>query len=304
MLESIEATPSGSPDARWMVIHNPTAGWRRARKLARALRRLAAMGLPVSVRRTTQRGDAERFARAAADDPTIRAVVVAGGDGTINEALNGLGGSDTPLGILPLGTANVLAHELAIGDGIDRSVGALRTGQARAVRLGIVNGRRFAMMAGVGFDAWVVSAVDPRAKRRLGKGAYLIAGLRVFRRWRPRRYRVTIDGRAFVAGSAICCNGRFYGGRFVLAPAARLDDDRLHVVLFDRAGRGAVLRYVLAMACGLIPRLTDVQVVPGRTIAIEAIDGAREPVQADGDIVAQLPATIGMATARTRLLAP
>ncbi|MGE0724534.1 MAG: diacylglycerol kinase family protein [Alphaproteobacteria bacterium] len=304
MQDAIDAAAAPALAQAWVVIHNPTAGWRRARRLGRALRRLAAAGIPVSLRRTTMRGDAERFARAAAADPATRALVVAGGDGTINEALNGLGASGLPLGILPLGTANVLAHELAIGATIGRSVDALRAGRARDVRLGIVDGRRFAMMAGAGFDAWVVAAVDPRVKRRFGKGAYLVAGLGVLRRWRPRRYRVTIDGAVHEAGSVICCNGRFYGGRFVLAPEARLDDDLLHVVLFAGAGRGAAVRYVLAMALGLVPRLPDVRVVAGRAITIVAVDGAAEPVQADGDIVAHLPVTIAVAEATTRMLAP
>ncbi|MGE0719632.1 MAG: diacylglycerol kinase family protein [Alphaproteobacteria bacterium] len=287
-----------------VVIHNPTAGRRRARRLARTLERLAASGRGLVVRRTTQRGDAEAFARAAAADPATRAIVVAGGDGTINEAINGLADSGAAFGILPLGTANVLAHELAIGGSLSGAARVLERGATRPIRLGAVEGRRFAMMAGAGYDAWVVDGIDPATKRRWGKVAYVLSGMKVFSRWRPQTYRVTIDGIDHEAASVVCCNGHFYGGRFVLAPAARLDDDLLHVVLFGRGSRGAVLRYVLAMATGLIGHLPDVRIVPGRIIEIAAADGAGEPVHADGDIVAHLPVTVRMAERDTLVLAP
>ena len=208
------------------------------------------------------------------------------------------------LGLVPLGTANVLAHELGIGDSMRDVARALATRHERSIRLGTVDGRYFTMMAGAGFDAHVVQGVDPLWKRRLGKGAYVIAGFLAFLAYRPRRYRVTVDDAPFEAAAVICCNGHFYGGRFVLAPEARLDDERLHVVLFRRTGRWAVLRYLAAMALGLIPRLDDVRIVPGRRVTIAALDGSAEPVQADGDIVAHLPVTIAMAMAGTRVIAP
>ncbi len=311
MNDPVTSSPAGRPltDGRWVVIHNPTAGWRRARRLARLLDRLTAAGRPATVMRTARPGDAEAFARAAAADDNTRAVIVAGGDGTINEAVNGLAvnglaGRAVALGVVPLGTANVLAHELGIGHSLRRAAGVLATGHTRSIRLGTVGGRRFTMMAGVGFDAQIVHGVDPAWKRRLGKGAYAVAGFRAFLAYRPRRYGITVDGVAFEAASVVCCNGHFYGGRFVLAPAARLDDGQLHVVLFERAGRLAVLRYVAALALGIIPRLPDVRTVPGRCVTIAALDGAAEPVQADGDIVAHLPVTIAVAATATPVFAP
>lgn len=292
------------PDAGgWVVIHNPTAGWRRRRRVARVLAALAAADRAPTVLSTTRRGDAEAFAADAADGG-VRAVIVAGGDGTINEALNGMAGAPLGLGLIPVGTANVLSHELGIGASLSRAARALAAGRTRAIRLGRVDGRYFAMMAGVGFDAAVVAGIDPVAKRRFGKGAYLLSGLRVFRAWRPRRYRVTIDGTAHEAASVVCCNGRFYGGRFVLADAARLDDDRLHVVLFARPGRWAILRYLAAMALGIVRHLPDIRVIEGRDVTIAAADGTAEPVQADGDIVAHLPVRVTMAADETRVFVP
>lgn len=287
----------------WVLIHNPTAGWRRSRRVAQVVDALAAAGRMPTVRRTTRRGDAEAFAADAAGGQA-GAVIVAGGDGTINEALNGMAGAPVELGLIPVGTANVLAHELGIGASMARAARTLVAGRARSIRLGRVDGRYFVMMAGVGFDAAVVAGIAPAAKRRLGKGAYVLSGLRVFRDWHPRRYRVSIDGTRYEAASVVCCNGRFYGGRFVLAEDARLDDDRLHVVLFERGGRWAVLRYLAAMGLGLVSRLGDVRVVPGRVVVIESPGGGDEPVQADGDIVARLPVRVTMAAEETRVFVP
>ena len=305
-MNKVQDHPTLAPDeadSDWVVIHNPTAGWRRARRVARVVAALTAAGRQSIVLRTGRRGDAESLAAGAARGRAA-AVIVAGGDGTINEALNGMAGTPLGLGLIPVGTANVLAHELGIGASLDRAARALVGGRCRAIRLGRVDGRYFAMMAGVGFDAAVVAGIDPAIKRRFGKGAYALAGLSVFRNWRRRRYRVTVDGAAHEAASVVCCNGRFYGGRFVLAEEASLDDDCLHVVLFERGGRWAILRYLVAMALGLVPRLPDVRVVPGRVVTIEAVDGASEPVQADGDIVARLPVRVTMAAEETRVFVP
>jgi YegS/Rv2252/BmrU family lipid kinase len=236
---------------------------------------------------TKKRGDAEALARGARDSEADR-LVVAGGDGTINEALNGLEGPTPPLAIVPLGTANVLAHELGLGRRAASVAAAIAEGRPRDVTLGLVNGRRFSMMAGVGFDAHVVRDVDSKLKRAIGKGAYALETLRQLLVFAPRFYDVTIDGAAHRAASVIVCNGHYYGGKFVAAPAARLDAPDFQVVLFGRAGRWATLRYAAALALGRLSKLQDVTILPARTVEIAGPTG--EPVQADGDIVAHLPA--------------
>src|SRR5262249_28126193 len=153
---------------------------------------------------TGARGDATRIARAAHGIGTI---AVAGGDGTINEAINGLAGSSARLAVIPLGTANVLAAELGLPEdarGIARTAAA---GAVREIHLGeaALDGtrRRFAMMAGVGFDAHVVKHVPLRLKRAAGKLAYVSQMMIEWLRHRPRRYRVIADGAVFDCASAI-----------------------------------------------------------------------------------------------------
>lgn len=286
---------------RVLVIHNPTAGWRRRRRFERILSALIAEGVDVDVRPTTKRGDAEAFAMSA-DPEKLDAIAVAGGDGTINEVVNGLGDKKLPLAVIPLGTANVLAHEIGLG-GTPREIArTIATGQAQPISVGIVNGRRFVMMAGFGFDAHVVAQVKPAVKKFLGKTAYVLSTLKTLASFRFPRYRVIVDGESFDVASAVIANGHFYGGTFVCAPDARLQDPSLHVVLFMKPGVLRTMRYAVWLALGRLTKLPDVKIVPATDIVVERVDA--EPVQGDGDILASLPARITLAPAALALLMP
>lgn len=288
-----------SNSRRVLAIFNPTAGARRQWKLYRILKELERLGCAVTLRATQARGDAEEMARAA-DPAAFDLVAVAGGDGTINEVINGLAGSPLPLALIPLGTANVLANELGLPRHAASIARAVATGATRSIHLGQANDRRFAMMVGIGIDARIVEAIDLRLKRRAGKLAYVVSGIRSVLHYRAVRYGVTIDGRSYQAAAIIVANGRFYGGRFVVARAARLDTPSLQVVLMERPGRWNILRYGLAIALGRLERLRDVRIVEGRTIVIEGPAG--ETAQADGDLAVRLPLTVAVAAAPLRLV--
>jgi YegS/Rv2252/BmrU family lipid kinase len=281
-----------------VVVFNPTAGSRdRAAALENLLRPLRQDGRAVEVRPTAAAGDGERLARAAAEGALCDLLVVAGGDGTINEVINGLaaageGAAGLPLAVLPFGTANVLAAELGLRSRAD-AVRAILTGRTRPAHTGLANGRRFTMMAGVGFDAHVVRGIDPAVKRRLGRGAYGLEMLRQLARYPFPRYGVTIDGTTYEAASVVVAKGHFYGGRYICAPAARLDEASFEVCLFERGGRAAAVSYALALGSGRLARRRDYRIVTGRAIRIEGPAG--DPVQADGEIVATLPVDIALA---------
>ncbi len=274
---------------RVLVIHNPVAGFFSARRFDRVLRHLAAFGAEVTVWPTSCRGDAERLAsRASAERYDV--VAAAGGDGTINEVVNGLDDADLPLAVIPLGTANVLAAEIHMPRRSRSIARTILSGPLLPVSLGLANGRRFVMMAGVGFDAHLVAHIDPKAKRLLGRLVYLIELLVGLFRFPYRRYQVRIDGRRYEAASVVIANGHYYGGRFTCAPEADLRDASLDVCLFLRSGAWNVLRYGCALALGRLRRLDDFRVVRGQRITIEGVKG--EPVQCDGDIAGSLPLSI------------
>ncbi|WP_366555019.1 diacylglycerol/lipid kinase family protein [Aquibaculum sediminis] len=290
---------------RLLIIHNPIAGQRRRRHYAAFLAALRRQGVEIEDQPTARRGDAERLAASLQPAPgTI--VAAAGGDGTINEVINGLmanpSAREMPMAILPLGTANVLAAEIGLRCDAESVARYIRSGHAQPITLGRVNGRYFVMMAGVGFDAQVVADVDLRLKRRLGKLAYVLKTLQLLRRYPFPRYDLLCDGQRIAAASAVVANGRYYGGRLLMAPAADLTRPDFQVVVFTRSGRLQVLRYGAALLFGLLPRLRDVQTLTAREIHIDGPIG--ETLQADGDVLARLPASIEAVPHALRLWVP
>jgi len=298
-----------------LLIVNPTAGRRRRGLVDAVVRRVRDAGWTVDTVETAAAGDARHLAETC-DAARYAVIAVAGGDGTINEVVNGLalrGGAGPAVGIVPLGTANVLAHELGLdfsAAGIARTV---VSGRALPVRPGqAINGsarpRCFSLMAGAGFDAKVVAGVSTALKRRWGRAAYVWRSLIETRRYRPVRYAVDIDGVRHEAASVIVTRSRHYAGPFVVAPAAALAEPLLHVCLFERWGRAQTLRFGLALLLGRLPQTGGYRVVAGREVRIavssDAGEAGRQPVQIDGDDALTLPVSIGLAAESVRLLRP
>lgn len=283
------------------MILNPAAGRRRVarRRLRRVLAELERLGCAVTLRSTAGAGDAERLTRTA--EPEFDLVVAAGGDGTVREVANGLGGAARILGVLPLGTANVLANELGLPRHSKRLAALLAKGAPRAIWPGRVGDRLFLCMSGIGFDAAVVAGVDPRLKRRIGKLAFLWAILKTLARHRPSEFALLIDGAEYRAGTAVIAKTRFYAGRFVLAPAARAADPLLHVVLFPAGRRCAVLCQLAAIALGGLHHVPGLSVIPARTVSLPGY--GMGPVQADGEIV-EAALSITIAERPLLILAP
>ncbi len=284
---------------RIMLIHNPTSGSWNARRLHRFVESSAAEGMSIDIRRTRKCGDAKALAEAIATRDA-EVLVIAGGDGTINEVVNGLPAVSLPVAVLPLGTANVLAAELGISARSFRLARCILEGSTTEVYLPRANGRRFTMMAGVGFDAHVVAGVNCRLKQFLGKMAYIVAFARMVRKFPHRCYEVIVDGRAYRAASVVIANGHYYAGRFTCAPDARLDEPDLHVCLFLRTGRWSTLRYALSLLLGSLHRRQDVKIVRGRTVEVRGEPG--EPVQCDGDLATTLPLTVSATGEKLRFL--
>ncbi len=289
------------PPPRLLIIRNPTAGQRRARHYARALSLLEAAGCAVTVAETAARGDAQGFAREA-DEAAFDAVVAAGGDGTINEVVNGLIGRALPLGVIPLGTSNVLAHEIGVGSNIARAVKTILTGRHQPVAAAVADGHYCCLMVSAGYDARAIKRVRPALKRLLGEGAYYLAGLKEVIAGPKHMLSVEVDGEAFESASVIVMNGRLYGGKFTCAPDADMREPLLHAVLLTRTGRWNVMRYGLALVTNRLYRLSDVQVIPATTVRILAPAG--EPCQSDGDLIGEAPMDIRVEANAVEILFP
>lgn len=284
-----------------LVIHNPTAGRRRAEKVAALAAMLQEAGVRVRIEATGAAGDAERFARrAATGEGRPDLVVAAGGDGTVNEVANGLLGSDLPLAILPLGTVNVLARELGLGPSVQEAARAILAGRVAPVWPGLANGRAFLLMAGIGFDAAVVAAVSPALKRRIGRLAYLAAAIRLWWRWQPGYRILEVEGTSHRAASAIVARCRLYAGSYVSAADARLDEPQLHLVLFEKDGRLAALGYALALATGQLHRWPGVRHVRATRSRI----ATTHAFQVDGDPLLAQELDLALAPAPLRVICP
>jgi diacylglycerol kinase (ATP) len=292
---------------RILVIFNPAAGRERchAKRLSRVVAELERRGCAVTVLPTRAAGDAERLAREA--DPAFDLIVAAGGDGTVNEVANGIFAASRPLAVLPFGTGNVLANEIGLPRDPRQLARLIADGTPKPIWPGRAGDRLFLAMIGVGFDAEVLGALDPCLKRRIGKLSFIWAILLCLRRYRRSEFIVSTEGGADRVATAIITKGRLYAGRFVIAPDAQLDARLLHIVLFRRAGRVAVLRYLCTMLLGRLHRLADVSIITARHASIAASEPAAagpSVVETDGEIRGQLPLAIEIAERPLLLVQP
>ena len=275
-------------DRETVIIGNPNAGRIRHRdhlKLYAEI--LRAGGLDVEVWPTERPQHATELATLAGS----RLVVAAGGDGTVNEVVNGLE-SDATLGILPFGTANVLARELRLPLKAEAACKRILSGTESRIDVGVATNhegveRRFTCMAGIGFDARVVAAVTPRLKRYLKVPAFPLMALKVYLESALPTLHIVHDDTTYLTQFAIIANGHYYGGSFRVAEAASLTTGSLEVILVDRVGkllRPDVLAHILAKR----PLNHFMRSFAAQELCAKA-PGNKVPVQLDGELWGTLP---------------
>lgn len=286
---------------RLRLIANPVAGRDARGRLEGVAAMLRDRGHSVDAAWTGRRGDARRLAAEAMAAGYDR-LLVAGGDGTLNEALNGLVGSELPVAFLPLGTTNVLALELGLPRDLQAAARLACDGEVVPVSLGRAGENHFLLMAGIGFDGEAVRRVNLALKRRTGKFAYALSALSAFCCAPGGRIELADEtGVTRVGYGAVVSNGRLYGGRFVLNPAASIFSDSLQVCLFKQPGRLALLRLALRVLSGGVPGPPLVEHFAARRLQFS---GAPLPVQLDGDDCGDLPLSIDIVPNAVRLVLP
>ena len=284
-----------------VIIGNPHSGSAGDEGyLERFADALRAGGLEVEVLNTERPDHATELAAMAGD----RLVIAAGGDGTVNEVVNGLS-KDATLGILPLGTANVLARELGLPLKPEDACERILSGTGSQMDVGVatdVEGteRRFACMAGIGFDANVVREVTPRFKRYLRSLAFPLVALKVYFRGDLPDLHLIDEDTTHVAQLAIIANGHYYGGDFKVAEEASLTSGKLQVVLIEKVGR--LLRAdILARVLTKRPLDRDAKSFSAQDVRAES-PGGRVPVQIDGELWGQLPMSFRIEPAAIKLI--
>jgi YegS/Rv2252/BmrU family lipid kinase len=291
------------------LISNPKTGRygsRRIRPIQELASQLESAGIAVDLKLTAGPGDATNLAARAARNGSSD-VIVAGGDGTINEAIQGLAGTDARLGILPRGTANVLARELGLPIDDQEAIAIAAQGKSRKIYLGLAinettnEQRHFILMAGIGLDASVVKRVQPSLKKRIGKGAFWLSGFSHLATWNPQPFTLEINGDNYTATFATIGKAARYGGDLAITPGARLDKPEFEVCIIQTSSRMRYLRLLSqAMRSGMPRDKPEVCFVTATTVKAHG-DAA---VQIDGELLGHLPMRFEIAPHSLEVIVP
>jgi diacylglycerol kinase (ATP) len=270
------------------LIYNSHAGhrWHGQIPVSRIVQWMSDCGVEADCHPTLSPGSGARLAKEVIQSGS-QLIAVYGGDGTINEVVTGMAGSDATLAVLPGGTANVFARELKIPRNLQQAVQIACAGNTISISLGRTGNRYFHLMAGIGLDAAVVSGMPWKLKRMLGVPAFWIQGLRQLRDYSLKPFQLEVDGTCHEATFAVVANCRNYGGCLVIAPDADPRSDSLDVCLFGGVRKVRYFVYLLAGYLGKHLLLHDVRCVRGRRIS--AAGDPSIPVQVDGEFAGYLP---------------
>lgn len=257
--------------------------------LGRVLPVLARAEMKVDVRPTEGPGHATEIAAQAAREGFER-VLAFGGDGTLNEVMRGLVGTETALGVLPGGTVNVFAREVGIPPSIEEAAETFVRGEVRRIPVGIASERPFLLMTGVGLDAEVVHRVKTEFKHALGAAAFWLDGFRTLASYPMPTIRIRSEGREVEGSGLVAGKIRRYGPRYWITPEARLEEPLLHVVVFRGRNRRDYLRYLAGIVLGLHLRFEDV--VSFKTSALTVESDSTVLYQIDGEFAGRTPVSL------------
>ncbi len=292
-----------------ILISNPKTGRyiaRPRRPIEQIRDRLTSLGLEVELINTTRPGHATEIASRAAHNGTSD-VIVAGGDGTINEAIQGMAGTKARLGIIPRGTANVLARELRLPSDIDEAASVVARGKCQQIHFGVAineqtqTRRYFLLMAGIGVDATVVTEVPPGLKSRFGKAAFWFSGLRQLTRWNPPIFTVEVNNQQYQATFVAIGNAASYGGDLSITPGARIDLAEFEVCIIKTTSRWRYLHLASqALSHGIKGNDSDVLFVKSDLVKATGMAA----VQVDGEVIGNLPMRFEIAPDSLEVIVP
>ena len=289
---------------RVLVVANPSAGLRARRSAGDAVAGVfSRAGAEVHLERTRAPGDATRLAARAAGGG-IDLVVAVGGDGTAHEAANGLIGSGTALGVAPTGTMNLLARVLRLPvDAVAAAESTADRFRPRAIRPGRAGGRCFLLMAGAGFDAWVLRALRREGSGKIRFRDYVRGALAGFVTFPFAANDIRHDGARIEAHSLVVGRAPLYGGFLRPTPHVRLEDGFLEMCALSggRRALAVALPRMLSGAHGACPGVTLARV---RRVDADASGGREVPYQLDGELAGILPVTFALSESRLILAAP
>lgn len=281
------------------IILNPAAGSEQAERWRE---RIESIAHGCALFTTSHSGEAEALARHVAEKG-VEKIVAAGGDGTINEVVNGLAGTNAALGLLPLGTVNVFAMELGLPtNNLEFCWEVIQGDNMRFVDLPSANGKYFVQLAGVGLDAQVVKETSLAFKRSLGPLSYLISAAQIAAREPPRLFIESKNASVDEASFVLVGNGRHYGGPFPFFKHAVLDDGLFDVVAFKRLGYLEIIKYLQDVVFSSDIRVPEVEYF--QTPHLRITSDQDVPVELDGELVGICPVDFQIREKALRVLTP
>lgn len=295
---------------RTCIIFNPVARGDRARRFRE---KLAAVAAKAELRPTTCAGAARQLAASAVADG-FEIIVAAGGDGTVNEVLNGI--ADAPDGlerarfaVLPLGTVNVFARELRIPADVDAAWAVILAAAETRIDLPQAEFRAstgpqrryFAQMAGAGWDSLAVDRINWQLKKKLGGAAYVIAALQVLAKRLP---QITVsDGVITTAGKLVLLgNGALYGGNYRVFPLADLRDGLLEITIFPQLGLVSIARALYGLGFNALYTTGGAKHLRSRSVTVTS--DTRVPFHVEGENIGWLPAEFSIRETALRVIVP
>jgi YegS/Rv2252/BmrU family lipid kinase len=292
-----------TPFHKAWIVANPVAGRGRARHTAHDLSlALLRTGVANELRFTGAKGDARKILGEL--DPSVDLVVAIGGDGTVNEVLEGLGTRRVPVAILPMGTANVLGLDLALPRDVDGALAMIAEGRTNALDTASVNRTNLSfLVVGIGFDAMVVRELDARRKGPITKASWLVPALTVWRKYRAPVLTVEADGARIdgTFGWVLVSNVVHYAGFAVLSSDLAIDDGLLEVYLFEGGSRAALVGYALRGLTSGFPG-GSCRRIRARRITVTSTEPV--PIQIDGEARGTTPVDLEINAVPHTLVVP
>jgi len=300
-----------------LLIHNPNAGGGgadRRKELDEARRIFATGGIEADLAETTGPGDATEIALRAGNEGR-QLVIACGGDGTLNEVVNGLArqqnGHRVPLALLPGGTANILAKELTLPWDIPQAAQRLVRGTVREIALGLATpvqepekARYFLSVAGAGPDGRITYAVDLELKAKMGIFAYWWQGAREVLNYKFPRFNVKTKDQTIEASLVIVGRTKHYGGPFKITTEADLYEDQFELAVLTTQSGLRYLSYLPTLWFGNLRNSEGVHFVKADTLLCEPTDGEPVYAQVDGEPLSRLPVEFKIVPRALKLLIP
>jgi diacylglycerol kinase (ATP) len=291
-------TVSGKPRQRFLLFHNERAGPRGLTLVASTTAHLQSRGASVVRHTSLDLFDSHRIAQVPGE---FDAVIAAGGDGTIRAIATLFSNCPLPVGIIPQGTGNVLAHEIGLSRSPEQLAAMLMEGQVREVTGGMANGKPFYLMAGAGFDGAVIQRLNFQTKRRFGKAAYVWPVLSALGQAVP-QLECEVDGKPLQANWVIVANARHYAGAFDLSAAAGFSAPHLTCFLITARNLPELLPKLSRIALNRLAQSGGVTVLPAQHVVVRS----ETPVlaQVDGDRAGTTPLDVRYGGVMLRLIYP